>query len=145
MTWPVPQPGLVVRYSYLWHHEALAGREEGIKDRPCAVILAVQAEKGGTRVYVLPITHRAPAAQDAAIEIPPTVKARLRLDTDRCWLVLSEANAFDWPGPDLRPLPGQGAETAAYGFLPPGFFRIARDRFLEVVRGKKAAVVSRTV
>ena len=46
MTFPSPQPGLVIRYSYLWRREAAAGREEGVKDRPCAVIVAVTDEAG---------------------------------------------------------------------------------------------------
>jgi hypothetical protein len=37
VTWPAPQPGLLIRYFYLWEREeARAGREEGVKDRPCA-------------------------------------------------------------------------------------------------------------
>lgn len=51
---------------------------------------------------------------------------------------------FAWPGPDLRFLPGKGPETAAYGFLPPGFFRVVRERFLAADRRKKAVLVSRT-
>jgi hypothetical protein len=31
---PTPEPGLVISYAYLWHHEHEAGREEGRKDRP---------------------------------------------------------------------------------------------------------------
>jgi hypothetical protein len=31
VSWPVPQPGLVIRYAYLWRREALAGQEEGAK------------------------------------------------------------------------------------------------------------------
>jgi hypothetical protein len=31
---PEPQPGLIISYAYLWHHEHRAGREEGLKDRP---------------------------------------------------------------------------------------------------------------
>jgi len=34
MALPDPQPGLVISYSYLWHHEHRAGREEGLKSRP---------------------------------------------------------------------------------------------------------------
>ena len=41
MSWPEPFPGLVVRYSYLWEREASQGREEGVKDRPCAVVLVL--------------------------------------------------------------------------------------------------------
>jgi hypothetical protein len=86
VSWPRPWPGLVIRYSYLWRREALAGRDEGLKDRPCAVVLAFQDEDGRTRVYALPITHSAPAAGEDAIEIPAVVKARLGLDGVRSWL-----------------------------------------------------------
>ena len=144
MSWPKPQPGLVVRYSYLWSREAQAGREEGIKDRPCAVILAFEDEEKRTRVYVLPITHSPPSDDEDAVEIPAAVKLRLGLDSERSWVVVTEANAFGWPGPDLRFLPGHGPETAVFGFLPPGFFRVVRDRFLAVYRDRRAIMVPRT-
>jgi hypothetical protein len=144
VSWPRPQPGLVIRYSYLWHREALAGREEGVKDRPCAVVVALQGDNGRIRVYALPITHSAPGPGESAIEIPAVVTARLGLDGDRSWVVTDEANLFHWPGPDLRFLPGKGPESAVYGFLPPRFFRIVRDRFLAADRAKKAALVART-
>ncbi len=79
-----------------------------------------------------------------AIEIPPVVKTRLGLDGSRSWICVSEANVFHWPGPDLRLLAGRGPESAAYGFLPPGFFRVVRDRFLAADRAGKAALVART-
>lgn len=142
MSWPAPQPGLVIRYAYLWEREARAGREEGSKDRPCAVILAHATEDGRTRVYVLPITHTQPS--DEAIEIPQPVKGHLGLDDERSWIVLTEVNAFYWPGPDLRLLPGKGPESAAYGFLPPRLFRIVRDRFLALRRERRARLVPRT-
>jgi hypothetical protein len=50
VSWPTPTPGLVIRYSYLWRNEAAAGREEGVKDRPCAIVLAVEIENGDTVV-----------------------------------------------------------------------------------------------
>ena len=37
MKLPPPQPGLVIRYSYLWAREAAQGHEEGAKERPAAV------------------------------------------------------------------------------------------------------------
>ena len=81
MPLPTPAPGLVIRYSYLWHSEFLAGREEGIKDRPCAIIAAIQTDADGeTRVLVLPVTHSAPAKGIAAIEIPVTIGKRLMND-----------------------------------------------------------------
>ena len=144
VSWPAPQPGLVIRYSYLWRREAQAGQEDGVKDRPCAVVVAFLEEDGRTRVYALPITHTPPAPDEDAIEIPAEVKARLRLDGERSWVLLTEANTFNWPGPDLRFLPGKGPESAAYGFLPPGLFRVIRERFIAASRAKKAALVART-
>lgn len=46
MTLPVPEPGLVIRYAYLWDREAREGRDEGSKDRPCAIVLVVADEAG---------------------------------------------------------------------------------------------------
>lgn len=144
MSWPTPQPGLVVRYSYLWKREANAGREEGIKDRPCAVVVAIESQADHPRVIVLPITHSAPQPPDEGIELPHSTKVRLGLDDARSWVIVSEANDFAWPGPDLRFLPGQGPESAAYGFLPPVVFRAIRDCFLARHRSHKAGLVSRS-
>lgn len=145
MTWPTPEPGLVIRYAYLWRREQEAGREEGTKDRPCAIVLALAGGDGGQpRVVVLPVTHSPPRPPDEGIELPPATKRRLGLDEERSWVVTSEANSFLWPGPDLRFLPGRGPESAAYGFLPPGVFRVVRDRFLAGVRARRAATVPRT-
>jgi hypothetical protein len=46
---PRPVPGLVVRYSYLWYREFLDGREEGRKDRPCAIVAAIRKGNVGER------------------------------------------------------------------------------------------------
>ncbi len=54
MSWPEPRPGLVIRYADLWRSEAEAGREEGVKDRPGAIVVAVKTEPGETVVYALP-------------------------------------------------------------------------------------------
>lgn len=144
MSWPRPQPGLVIRYAYLWRREARVGQAEGAKDRPCALVLAHADEAGETRVYVLPITHSPPNDETEAVAIPASVKRRLRLDEERSWIVLSEANVFTWPGPDLRFAPGKGPESAAYGFLPPALFKVVRDRFLERARRRQAGLVRRT-
>jgi hypothetical protein len=141
---PSPHPGLVIRYSYLWKREADAGREEGSKDRPCAIVMAITDEKGEQQVLVLPVSHSPPATPADAIEIPAETKARLRLDSGRSWVVLAEANEFIWPGPDLRPIPGRVESTAAYGTLPPRFFAHVRDKFLERDRREKVSRVMRT-
>ena len=145
MNWPTPASGLVIRYSYLWESEARQGCEEGIKDRPCAVILVLlrQGEQHPI-VRVLPITHTAPTDPADALEIPAPTKQRLGLDSDRSWVVLSEANDFIWPGPDLRPLPGADVSTVAYGFLPPGFMRVLRERLEQRRREKQFRATART-
>jgi len=141
---PRPIPGLVIRYSYLWRREHAGGQEEGLKDRPCAIILALLTEDGELRVTVLPVTHTAPRDQDTAVELPAVTKRRLGLDDERSWIVLTEGNEFAWPGPDLRPIAGGGAESVALGFLPPKLFSVVRDKFLALHRLRKAALVDRS-
>ena len=131
MSWPAPQPGLVIRYAYLWEREAREGREEGVKDRPCAVIIVLLREGKSPIVRALPITHAAPADPEDALEIPPLTKRRLGLDADRSWVMLTEANDFIWPGPDLRPGVAGDPASVAYGYLPPGFMRVLRERLIE--------------
>ncbi len=106
MAIPAPEPGLVISYAYLWHHEHQAGHEEGRKDRPTVIVLAVEREgDGATVVTVLPVTHSAPTNPRAAVEIPRAVKRHLGLDDDRSWIVVAEGNEFLWPGYDLRKIP----------------------------------------
>jgi len=137
-SWPEPVPGLVIRYSYLWSFEHDAGRDDGVKDRPCAIILATPDR----RVVVLPVTHRPP--KGAAIELPAEVKRRLRLDDDGWWVVLTEANLFEWPGPDLRPRVNGDPSSVVYGLLPRNFFRVLRDEFVRGVRSHQMHPVKRT-
>lgn len=144
MTFPEPYAGLVIRYSYLWKREHQEGREEGMKDRPCAVVLVVTDEDGEQEVLVLPVTHTPPANPIDAVEIPTETKRRLGLDGDRSWIVITEANEFVWPGPDLRPVPGRDASTIVYGPLPPRLFAQVRDRFLERDQREKSGRVQRT-
>ncbi len=144
MTWPTPVAGLVIRYSYLWQSEANQGREEGVKDRPCAIALVVQKDEDeAPLVAVLPVTHSPPQGDDA-IEIPPTLKSHLGLDAERSWIVLSEGNLFRWPGPDLRPIVNGELSTIVYGLLPPIFFKAIKDRFVNSLRARQAKVVRRT-
>lgn len=125
-----PEPGLVIRYSYLWLREHRAGREEGVKDRPCAIVLTAITDDGATRVLVVPVTHSRPDDPDSSLELPASTRWHLGLDTDRCWVVLTESNVFDWPDPDLRPVGGNEDRSFAYGFLPPRFFIEPRRKFV---------------
>lgn len=144
MSLPAPEPGLVIRYAYLWQREAEQGQEEGVKDRPCAIVAAIHESSAGTRVVVLPITHSPPDTETIAVEIPQSVKSALGLDSERSWIVVSEGNDFIWPGPDLRPQPGGDLSTVAYGFLPPRLFATVRRLFLDQVTVNQIRPVQRT-
>ncbi len=84
MALPDPKPGLVVRYDYLWTHEAAAGPDQG-KTRPTCLIAATDPAVRPRYVVLLPITHTSPAGDTAGIEIPARVKQALSLDDAPSW------------------------------------------------------------
>ena len=137
---PEPQPGLVIRYAYLWADEHERGREEASKDRPCVVVVATERQDGQLLVTVVPITH-APQAQ-GSVALPAATKARLGLDEDASWIVCTEVNRFTWPGPDLRPVPGSGRWS--HGLLPAGLYDRVRRTLLAERRRQRLQVVPRS-
>jgi hypothetical protein len=141
---PEPVPGLVIRYSYLWAEEHRRGQEEGVKDRPCAIVLMTADAQGEQWVTVLPVSHTPPSNREFSVEIPAATQRRLGLDDERSWVVLSEANRFLWPGPDLRPARQGDARTVAYGQLPYALFEKIRKEFIAAVRARRAGVVPRS-
>jgi len=141
---PVPSPGLVIRYRYLWADDAARGAEEGDKERPAAIIMSVNPPGATTaRIFVLPITHAAPARDTEAMEIPAPVCRSAGLDAARSWVVLSEFNEFVWPGFDLAVVTGRPHRSVAYGFLTKGFFARLRDRWLALDAASKSRRVLR--
>jgi hypothetical protein len=68
---------MVVKYAYLWTHEHDRGLEEGSKDRPAAILLALSKQDGEISVLAVPITHTPPHSALDALEIPPETKRRL--------------------------------------------------------------------
>ena len=125
MSFPAPLPGLVIRYSFLWSREARSGLQEGQKDRPCGIVVAVPRDThGDTRVVVVPITHTAPHDAATAIALPKAVKEAIGLDADPAWVCLDELNVFSWPGYDLRNVPG--TDRIDYGPLPKPLFERIR-------------------
>jgi hypothetical protein len=131
MTLPEPEPGLVIAYSYLWSNEYKSGKIEGLKNRPCAIILVVKNENDSKTVTVAPITHTLPANPAFAIEIPQKVKNHLGLDAERSWIILDDFNEFIWPGYDLRMVSGK-AGAYDYGFLPPALFKQIISKIIEL-------------
>jgi hypothetical protein len=144
VNWPKPRSGLVIRYSYLWAREAKQGREEGTKNRPCAIIIVMLRDGNNPLVRVLPVTHSAPANPADVLEIPLLTKQRLGLDSERSWVVLTEANDFVWPGPDLRPAVNGDPASIEYGMLPPGFMKALRERLLRRWQELQTSAVKRT-
>lgn len=133
MAKPAPVGGLVIRYDYLWASEEAQGREEGSKERPCAVVVAIQPSGAEPlRAIVCAITHSRPPAGDGAVEIPGEVKRYLGLDADQSWVVTSEVNIVDWDDPGIVPVtPGRWA----YGLIP--------RRLAEQIRGSVMGYVER--
>jgi hypothetical protein len=141
---PQPIPGLVIRYAYLWGDEQRRGQEEGRKDRPCAVILVAADADGDRIVTMLPITHSPPANPALAVEIPLATKRRLGLDEARSWVVLTEANRFAWPGPDLRCAQAGDLASVAYGELPGALLKEIKTKLVQALTARLVRVVPRT-
>jgi hypothetical protein len=139
-----PKAGAVISFCYLWRREFEAGLVEGSKARPCLVV-AVEPERGQGLarpwVTVLPMT-RQPAGDLAAVAMPVDTKRRLGVDDDASWIVLEEANAFLWPGYDIRALPS--ADTWLYGYVGRGLFSTVRRDLADLLRGtQRSAPVDR--
>ena len=84
--------------------------------------------QGEQWVTVLPVTRTPPIDRELAVG----------LDDARSWVVLSEANRFLWPGPDLRPARQGDARTVAYGQLPYTLFEKIRQKFIAAIRVRPA-------
>jgi len=137
---PDPKPGLVIRYDYLWMHEAAAGRDQG-KTRPACLVAADSAVLP-RYVVLLPITHTPPAGGTVGIEIPARVSQALGLDDAPNWVIVSEHNIDEWPNAGLSPLPSR-PDVFSCGFVPPRLFARIRACFLELARSKKSRTVHR--
>jgi len=145
LSFPPPERGAVIRYGYLWADESTAGQEEGRKDRPVLVLaLSVKEQFGTTQLLVLAITHTPRADPDSAISLPRAVKRRIGLDDAPAWIVTTEANAFTWPGPDIRPIPGRRPWTVVYGRVPDTLLRQVARSFLANRERQRSRLVVRT-
>jgi len=132
-----PAPGDILPYSYLWSHEADAGREDAAKERPCGVVLAVGDGETPT-ILVAPITSRDPGRGEA-IALSLGVIGLSRAS----WIVPWELNLFRWPGPDV----GRAAKPAGapwrLGSLTPSLRTLLADRVEAMLKARRATVVRR--
>jgi len=85
--------GAVIRYPYLWSHQAAQGETEGRKSRPVVVAVRLSRPNGEDVILLFPITSQKPAPSRFSAEIPATEKRRGGLAADlRLWLILDEYN-----------------------------------------------------
>lgn len=140
---PAPAIGLVVRCDFLWPDEAAAGLALG-KDRPACVVLVIERKDFpfDPIVALAPITHRAPARPDFAVEIPLAEKRRLGLDDARSWIILDVLNQQEWPKGLVKTRPIDGAY--AYGTLSLPLLRQIRNRIAAAARARRVSIVRRT-
>ncbi|MBV8686939.1 MAG: type II toxin-antitoxin system PemK/MazF family toxin [Alphaproteobacteria bacterium] len=110
-----PAIGQLIRYAYLWLAEHEQGLEEGLKDRPCLVVMEDATLAPDVVFFVAPVTHTQPRPEALAVELPAATKQRLRLDDARSWIITEEVNKFTWPGPDIRP---DGSGEVVIGYVP---------------------------
>jgi mRNA-degrading endonuclease toxin of MazEF toxin-antitoxin module len=140
-----PERGAVIRYAYLWADADAQGRDEADKDRPVLVLaLSVHEADGKTEVLVVAITHTSPANPSDAVPLPREIKSRIGLDEAPAWVVTTEANAFFWPGPDLRPVPGRHPATVTYGYVTPRFLKRVATSYLANRTRQRRRLVRRT-
>ncbi|WP_318987613.1 hypothetical protein [Falsiroseomonas ponticola] len=133
----------MIRYAYLWTHEADTGAEDSRKDRPCAVMLALARSEGVVEVVVGPITSSAPARGADGVELPTETRRRLGLQDAPCWVVLTEVNRFAWPGPDLRPVETAAGLVWSHGLLPARLFERIRETIVARARARTLRAVPR--
>ena len=103
-----PTPGLVIYYDFLWKEESDLGREQGQKDRPCAIIMKSEPQDDGScNVLVCPITHSPVEEGETGVPIPLAVAQHLGLDDESQFIKTHQLNQISWPD---RALP--------YGVVP---------------------------
>lgn len=137
-----PIAGTVIRYSFLWSYENQSGLKEGRKDRPVVLVVAKDAENGNC--IVVPITHREPESSAVGIEISEAARLRLGLDDARQWIIITEGNAFIWPGPDLGAIPGIDPPTFIYGRISKGLYVDVLARMQTLIKIRRISLTTRS-
>lgn len=59
-------------------------------------------------------------------------------------MLLTEANRFVWPGPDVPPVAPSDAASIAYDPLPYALFEAIRLKFIAALKARATRAVSRT-
>ena len=106
--------------------------------------LSVRAGGEDTQLLVLAVTHTPPPEPANAVAFPAEEKRRLGLDDLPSWIITMEGNAFVWPGPDIRPIPGGAAGTMTYGEVSQSLLQQVARSYLANRERQQAHLVSRT-
>lgn len=91
---------------------------------------SVMAKSSQTRVLALAVTHTPPRDPADAVPFPAHLKTAIGLDDRPAWIVTTEGNAFVWPGPDLRPVPGRLPRVVVYGGVPANLLQNVAQLYL---------------
>jgi hypothetical protein len=79
-----------------------------------------------------------------AVALPLALKRRLKLDDEASWIVTTEANAFIWPGPDIRPIPKRKPPSIVYGKIPEDLLQEVARSFLANRKRQRAELIPRS-
>jgi hypothetical protein len=126
--------GTVIRYDYLWAHQADRGEESGRKDRPCCVHVLLRSEKGATS-GLFAITSR-PAAGRIALPIPDTELRRVGL-APGSYVIVDELNL------DNLATSPHIADPQPVGAFSPAFMKQVREAAAQAVRAGQSRTVPR--
>ncbi|MBB5577212.1 MULTISPECIES: type II toxin-antitoxin system PemK/MazF family toxin [Rhizobium] len=84
--------GQIVRFHYLWAHQAQVGEESGRKARPVCIVVRTPGNPGA--VYLFPITSQEPQPERVALSFPEMECRRAGLSSP-CWIILDEYNRVE--------------------------------------------------
>jgi hypothetical protein len=122
---PLPKPGDILNYVFLFSHERDAGRDEGIKARP-VIVVAVK----GQRVWAVAVTTKG-EKRPGVLPIPDQVARSAGLAPGSA-VVINQFNHFIWLGFDIRPVTPEPGYIA--GRIPPGFLNTIIDSITPTAR-----------
>lgn len=139
-----PETGLVFRYDFVFREEHAQGIDSG-KDRPCAIVVAMdQGEGQGHKILAAPITHTPPSREGDGVEIPHKLARHLGLDDERMWVKVNDLNRFTWEeGRIPFGVTPVSRNTPAYGVMPDKFHQQVIDGVRERAREKTLAITPR--
>jgi hypothetical protein len=129
-----PPSGSVIRYDYLWAHQADRREESSRKDRPCCVHVLLRSDKGATS-GLFAITSR-PTAGRKALVIPDTELRRVGLAAGSC-VVVDELNL------DNLATSPYIADPQPLGTFSAAFMKRVREAAAQAVRAGQSRAVPR--